>query len=126
MCQVVDVNAALSREQRDRKKDPEVASPFTHLECGFHTILGQLVLKLDKVIHGVRVVGINRDPLAPLVQRVDGVETYGELSLQVVADGFLGQQEWSARFTLLGAVVINNDGRSPGLAAWTGGYKRGD
>src|SRR6202007_1937411 len=92
LCQVVDVNAALSRKQRDRKKDPEVASPFTHLECGFHTILGQLVLKLDQVIHRVRVVGVDRDPFAPLVQGVDRVETYSELSLQVVCNCCICQQ----------------------------------
>jgi hypothetical protein len=93
LCQVVDVNAALSREQWDRKKDPEVASPFTHLECGLHAILGQLVRKLDQVIHGVRVVGVDRDPLAPLVGRVDGVETDRYPSLQVVGDGLFREQQ---------------------------------
>src|SRR5215470_17550778 len=69
-------------------------------------VLGQLVLKLDEIIHGARIVGVDSDPLAPLVQRVNGVETDRYLSLQVVGDGFLRQQQRSSGLALLGTVVI--------------------
>src|ERR1700688_2503410 len=71
--------------------NPKVSAPLAHLKGRFHAVLRELVLKLNEVIHSACVIGIDRDPLAALIQRVNGVQPYCYPRFQVVSDSFLAQ-----------------------------------
>jgi hypothetical protein len=44
-----------------------MATTFAHLQCGLNSVLTQVVLQLQQVLHGIPVVGVDGNPFAPLI-----------------------------------------------------------
>jgi hypothetical protein len=71
----MDVNPAFFGQQRGSQKYPEMAATFAHLQRRLHSVLTQVVLELQQVVHRIPVVGIDSNPFAALSGGVDGIET---------------------------------------------------
>jgi hypothetical protein len=89
--EVVDVDPALFSQQRRRKKNPKVSTPFAHLQGRLDLVLAQVVLQFEEVVHGVLVIGVNGDPFASLSRWVNGVEPNRDCPFQVPADCLFGE-----------------------------------
>ena len=70
----MDVDSALHGQQRRCQKDPKVPTALAHLQRRFHSVLSQVVLQLQQVLHGVLVVGVDGDPFTALGRGVDGIQ----------------------------------------------------
>ena len=66
---------------------------LAHFQCRFHSILDQVVLELQQVLHGVFVVGIDRNPFTTLGGRIDGIQPDGDFAFQMLAYGTVRQHE---------------------------------
>src|SRR5436190_6800790 len=78
---VVNVDTAISCQERLRKKDPQMAASSAHLECRLNSVLTQPILQLQQVFHGMFVIGIDGDPLAALVVGINRVQADRDLLL---------------------------------------------
>src|SRR5579859_1197787 len=99
--EIVDVDAAMSRQQWLVGKDPEVSATARLLQCRLNPILAQFPLQLKQVIQGILIVGINRHPLGALCPWVQSIDTDCELPVQVLAEGLQRQSPVVSRTVIV-------------------------
>ena len=89
----MDVDSALLGQQGRCQEDPKMPTALAHFQRRLNLVLCQVVLQLQQVLHGVPVVGIDGDPLTALGRGVNGIQAHGDFAVQVLADGFIRQQQ---------------------------------
>src|ERR1019366_1763225 len=103
---VVHVNPAVPRRQWVRHKDPEVPAAVALLKRRLHSILFEVVAKLDEVWERILVIRVDGHPLTPLSSRVDGIEGDGDFAIDVAPEGVRRQAEALAGFLVRGPEVV--------------------
>ena len=69
--EVTNVESAVPSQQGFLGEDPQVASTPGFFERSLDTVLMQFPLKLEQVLEGIRIISIDRHPLAALRLGID-------------------------------------------------------
>ena len=82
--QVVNVNSAVSGEQRLVGENPQMTAAAGLLQSRLNSILAKFPLEFQKILQSAFVVSIDRDPLGALGLGVDGIKGDRELAVEVL------------------------------------------
>ena len=89
--EIIDVQAAVSRQKWLVGKDPEVSTTPRLFQCRLNPIQTKFPLQLKQIFQGILIIGINRHPLGALCLWVQSIDTDCELPVQVLAEGLQRQ-----------------------------------